>query len=1015
MTPPLISPEEVYLSPLATATLVGRKSELARIADALGDSPRRYVIYITGQGGIGKTRLLQHILQNPPEGLAFRVATRPVDMYHTINHTIEGLLQSIQEAVSPDGSGFGRYREERERWRRAPREEIAARQEHRERMVQAFLKDWDDMAQTTRVLIALDTMERLFLQDDPVARRLGISVGAPLVYGWLLEEFLPHLQNTVIILAGRPVPFSVEDSLKAVGEFLSISLSGLTLEETLEYFQALIPLLQKSPEPRDQRAAEILSRWDNEIRQMFFYGLRDDGTVRPIFLALAIDYLTISGRPFPLGRSLSELQNLSREQRADLQNALLRGVEEAIRTALHPTERIVEALGWLHRGADEALLGQITGLSGSALVAACDRVRRLSFVKIRPADQRLFLHDEMYALLRDPREGIPDTVFRPVQKHYKTLINQIKENILQLYRAQPGFPPTDQMALEANRLQETIVEDLHYKLHRNPREGFDQYFVYAEEALAVGDETLDMQLRAELMDFLREQDPLGEAEAIGNLSLADIQADAAVRWVKRQIVAGRYDQALSLVHKLRSVEQGLVAASGVLTQAELDIAEATVHLYQGNLQEAERRLSEARQRLEGLAISEEVRIRRNAILGRLYNHWGYLRRVQGQFIAAEEMYWKALPYWRAVNMEAEQANTLTNLAFVLALRGEFDAARRHAQDALALRRGLGLASAVALSLNTLAQIEIYAGEHWAAEEWARQALAVAQKVGFLRGEGLASLSLAACYRYLSEPPCPAASRKDWLEKSLQCSHRAREIFSQHPLEPERLGTAYYEEAIAHREFCRPPLIEGVNVKEHARLSEASFRQAMKISEEYGLWALYLDAAMGLAWLYHYTGADKKLRSHQANLEKLIQKRFAHYRVIPNAPPVIRDDTILAVFSQMARLHILRGVRALDHFDPAQESQQEPPYPSLRQAAREFALALEYNTLVAENFRDLRRALNLIHERLKGLNIPELRAFYDAVASMADEFPWKSRKEEWRFWKELVKHFGPYDELRQLAL
>lgn len=1011
MIPFTISPEEVYLSPLATATLVGRKKELASVEEALRDHPHRYVIYITGPGGIGKTRLLQHILQNPPEGLSLRAATRPVDMYHTINHTVEGLLQSLQDVMSPSGEGFERYLEEREKWRRVP-EESTERQRQKEQMIEAFIRDWNEMAQQTRVLFGLDTVERLFLRDDPVARELGIPIGAAMVYGWLLKDFLPNLQNTVIILAGRPVP--VEEELKNIGNFIPISLSGFTEEETLEYFQVLLPFLRSSPEARDRLAADRLSQWDNDLRRMCFYGLRDDGTVRPVFLALAIEYLAISGQPFPLGRSLEEVKGLSKEEREKLQGSLLKGVEEAIRMALHPTEKVVEALSWLHRGADEALLGQITGLGGDVLKEACERVRRLSFVKIRPADQRLFLHDEMYALLRDPRGTIPEAVFKPLREYYEALIDQIKANILSLYEVQSGLPPSDQIALETARLREALVEYLYYRLRRSPREGFDQYFVYAEEALAMGDGTLDAQLQVELMEFLREQAPQGHTDRVQNLSLAEVRADAAVRWVKRQIVAGEYDKAKLLVERLRGEARYLIADGGPLTQAELDIAEAAIHFYQGNLIEAEHRLYEAQQRLGALEVSSETRIRHSAILGRLYNHWGYLRRVQGQFIAAAEMYWKALPHWRAVKMEAEQANTLTNLAFVLALRGEFDPACRHANDALKLRQGLGLAGAVSLALNTRAQIEIYAGDYRAAEEWAHRALAVAREVDFHRGEGLAALSLAACYRYMSEPPCPAATRKSRLEKSLEYSHQAKEIFSQRLLEPERLGTAYYEEAIAHREFCRPPLIEGVDIEQHARQSESSFRQAMEISEKHKLWVLYLDAAMGLAWLYHYTGADEKLRLHQAKVEQLIQEQFAQYQITPETSPIIQENTILAVFSQMARLHILKGVRALDRFAPTQESQLHPPYPSLRQAAREFALALEYDALVAENFRDLRRALNLIHNRLKVLNVSELRTFYDAVAGMADEFPWKARKEDWRLWKELVKHFGPYEELHQLA-
>lgn len=1007
MIPYPATSEEVYLSPLATATLVGRRKELASIEEALRDQPHRWIVYITGEGGIGKTRLLQHILQNPPSGVTLLVARRPVDMYHTVNHTVEGLLQSLQETLTSDGQ-FERYLEERAKWRRIPIEEVAKRQAQRGRMIEAFLEDWNELARKTRILIGLDTVERLFLQD-PVAQRLGIPTETALVYDWLLKEFLPRIQNTVVILAGRPVPMP-GNGLKGVEKFLPVSLSGLTEEETLEYFQAVISLLQESIAPRDRMVAERLSLWDDELRRMVFYSLRDDGTVRPIFLALAIDYLAIAGEPFPMGRSLKEVQALTLSERRDRQAMLLKGIEERIRTDLHPTERVVEALGWLHRGAVPDLLRRITELSEEELNSACERAQYLSFVKTRPTDERLFLHDEMYALLHDPRGAIPEKIFRAVRGYYGERIDQIKEEIQNL---QSQDQPIERIASEAARLRETLVEDLHYWLHRNPRDGFDRYFIYAEGALAVGDPTLDMQLRAELLDFWREHDPGGKADKIGNLPRSLVWADAAIRWTKRRIGAGEYDEALSLIQRLRGNDRDLLQADDPLIPVELDLAEATVHLYQGKLDQAKELLSQIEQTLEKIQDSPGIAVRLKAAWARLYNHWGYLRRVQGQFIAAADAYWKALPYWRAANMEAEQANTLTNLAFVLALRGRFDAARRQAIDALYLRRRLGLVGAIALTLNTLAQINLYAGEYREAENWAKQALAVAQQAGFRRGEGLAHLSLASTYRYMSEPPCPPALRKEYLETSLEHSRQAQGIFKQ-VSEPERLGQAYYEEGIAHREFCRPPLIQGIDVEEHARKTEKSFRKAMKIAFQHGFWALYLDAGMGLAWFYYYQKNEDALDRHLNYIEQFIQKRFLSYQITPAARPEVKDDSILDVFAQMARLHVLRGVRLMDGFDPARERGKTPPYPSLRGATREFALALEYNTLVAEEFRDLRRALNLIHERLKVLNVSELKAVYETVAEMATQFPWKPQKEQWRLWRELEDHFGPYDGLQRVA-
>jgi len=116
-------------------------------------------------------------------------------------------------------------------------------------------------------------------------------------------------------------------------------------------------------------------------------------------------------------------------------------------------------------------------------------------------------------------------------------------------------------------------------------------------------------------------------------------------------------------------------------------------------------------------------------------------------------------------------------------------------------------------------------------------------------------------------------------------------------------------------------------------------------------------------------------------------------------PKVQNDTLLGIFAQMARMHVLKGVQAMEAFE---RSAKKPPYEDLRTAAREFALALEYDHLIADDFRDLRRAMNLIYEHLKGLNAREMGAFYKAVEETAKDFKWK----RCHFLGELEDHFGP---------
>ena len=1007
MTPIAIaSQEEQYLSPLATAELVGRKKEIDQVLNTIRAGGRS-VIYVTGVGGIGKTRLLQHILKTLSEQPNLRVAARPVDMYHTVNHTVEGLIQAFQEVLAPDGKGFEHYREEREKLYRITWEERARWQEQRNNVIGAFLEDLNRISQATPVVLALDTVERLFLQEDPVASRLEIHTARALVYDWLLKDFLPNAEHTAVLLAGRPVPIPVEQELAKAGTFCSIVLSGLTEEETLEYFEKLVPTLRASGNPRDHFVAERIQQWDETFRRMLFHSLKDDGTIRPILLALAIDHLAISGEPFRVAQSLTEAKQLSPEKRQRNQRELLQRVQTLIHQSLHPLGGFIEVMGWLRKGADADLLATLLETEKAKAIEACERAREISFVKTRPADQRLFLHDEMYALLRDPREAVPSGIFRSLKAYYSQRLDRIREEIAGIYKsAEPNLPDFGEIYGPSTRLRDTLAENLHYTLRYNAQEGFQEYLRLAEESLSIGDEMLDIQLRAELLDFWRERDPQDGEASVDGIRRADFLADASVRWVKRLIAAGQYEEALKVTRRLREDARDLIEQGGEIAATELDLAEALLMTYLGNLQKAEQLLSRVKAKVEALPLSEAT-IRWNILRGQLYNTLGYLRRVQGQFVAAAEMYWRALPYWRGLNMETEQANTLTNLAFVLMLRGAFTAARMHAQDALGLRKKHGLPARVALTLNTLAGIEIYAGEYREAETYALQALAIAQQTQFPRGEGLAHLSLAACYRFMSEPPCPDHERVHLLQKSLEHSQRAFEIFSQEPKEPERLVAALYEKGITHREFCRFPSSD-IDLQMHRAEAEEALRQSMEMARENGFWVQCLDAAMGLAWMYYYT-REPTLDQYLQTIEQEVQQQFSSYLITQDSFPQVREDTILGIFAQLARMHVLKGVLAMDAFE---RSVKESPYPDLRAAAQEFALALEYNKLIAEDFRDMRRALHLIHERLKGLNARELKAVYDAVSGMAEMY--RKGREQWYFWHQLQTLFGPYDVLSTLA-
>ena len=1016
-------PGETYTSVRATPELVGREKELEQIEEAIRDTENSYIVYVTGQGGIGKTRLVKHVLEHPPDDVSLVVASDLIDLYHTSTHTVEGLIDTVQRALSPDGKGFECYQEEREKlsaYTIRPPDKVEKLRQQREAMINAFQTSFNGLAEQHRIVLALDTAEKLFLQEDLAAQRLGLIKERSAIIDWLISDFLPHTHNTVALLAGRPGPGNLKQDLAQIQDhqFLSINLPGLTEDEALGYFEAVIKSAVDSSDPKNVHSVEAIQELSTKDRRVIFHCLCDEGdlpTIRPILLALTIDYMVVAGQPLSaLTQPLESAKALSAKQRRALREKLGSELIQTIHEYRRPADELIIALGWLRKGADSDILSRITGLDPKDIKPALNDIRDLSFVKIRPADNRTFLHDEMYDMIQQytldrVSDAERERVFKTLQTYYNERIEQARKKIADLYQplTVSSLPDPAQVAAARACLQDALVEDLHYRLRWDTAIGFQVYFHYAEEAIAAADESLDVQLRAELLSFLSEHDPSGQSEEIDNLRRVDVVADAAVRWVKRLINDGRYDRALKAVTSLHTDAKDLIEGGGELAKAELHSWEALALLYSGHsgaYEKAQQLLEQAKKRLKEMRVEPVQTYRWSAILARTHNNLGYLRRVLGQFKNAAKAYRSALDLWGYVEIEADRANTFNNLAFALALIGEFDEAEESAEKALHIRERLGPRAPKALTYNTLAEIQTYAGRYKEAEKYVGKALSISQRLQFRRGEGLALLASAAIHRFQSESSdMPTRERKRLLRKALSESDSALTIFSKQVKEPERKARAYYESGVTCRELSR--VSESDEEKEkYTHDAEGNLKDARYLARENKLWWAYMDASMGLAWMYYYDRATEKLEEILHELDEDSQQRFADYVITSGKVPVEKDTLI---FGQFARLHVLRGMQKMDGFE---QSDMQPPYSHLCEAAQEFTLALEYNGLVSKSHQGYQRSMHNIRKRLKVLDShnDQQKVFYDAVDEVANKKLGCSG-EECHLWHELRND----DELKNI--
>jgi hypothetical protein len=208
---------------------------------------------------------------------------------------------------------------------------------------------------------------------------------------------------------------------------------------------------------------------------------------------------------------------------------------------------------------------------------------------------------------------------------------------------------------------------------------------------------------------------------------------------------------------------------------------------------------------------------------------------------------------------------------------------------------------------------------------------------------------------------------------------------------------------------------GKKREEYAGNAGSDLEKARDMALENKLWWAYMDASMGLAWMYYYAGATKELGDVLRNLEQAFQQHFADYLITSGKVPVEKDTLI---FGQFARLYVLRGMQAMDRFE---QSDVQPPYSHLREAAREFTLALEYNGLVGASHQGYQRSMHNIRSRLKVLAdaYDQQKAFYDAIDKVANEELGRPG-EECHLWRELWDDdelkdvFEPYQVLIRLV-
>lgn len=196
---------------------VGREDAFQAFKDVL-KAPEQRVLFYRGDGGIGKTKLLEEIIRRYKDCSDLMVAPKIIDMAITQYHRISGVREEIIELLG--GKLFTAYKEKQKRFlqERDKLEEErvveSALRCLREAADEQFIEDCKKACPKRTAVFLFDTFERVQQED---------------VGYYILHDLPQALPNFVFVIAGRK-PCPIHDLVK------TFELGGLSRKDAQDFF-----------------------------------------------------------------------------------------------------------------------------------------------------------------------------------------------------------------------------------------------------------------------------------------------------------------------------------------------------------------------------------------------------------------------------------------------------------------------------------------------------------------------------------------------------------------------------------------------------------------------------------------------------------------------------------------------------------------------------------------------------------------------------------------------------------
>ena len=641
---------------------IGRDDELSQIKDLMDDWEKPHLLFVQGDGGIGKTRLLQEtysrfaqpsdsrLLFTPIFDFDDRKLQLPKNLEFEISQklgrdVVKSYLNSLQDLRKMETGEFSQ----------------SAIDNQKKQVRLAFLDSCQQVALNQRIVLLFDTVDA-FDNEKKWAE----------IWDFLKELYL-KTANLFLVFAGR----NVEELWKSVqGSLLKnvhlINLASLGEDESQEYLQQRQNQLHISLEPELGKKILILSQG------------------RPILMDLATHWLAHE-RPdkWLVDSSVEELLLLSEQEKKDFEKNLVLQISQ-VRTQL---DRLILLLSRVYP-LDVNAISELLKISIERSHALLDEANKYVFVKILPQG-RIALHDEMRRMVHqyvwdeiDPTKERRKRDSKWAAKYLANNIREVSERIEQLESLEKTAKETDdaQAELSAFVERESLEHELwdmkeqrlYHVMYSDAQQGLDVFMKLFDEATLA----YEFSSRDELLDLVDKYLDKFSPEQ---------KNEIGIRRVKYFLDKGDYLQAKKLT-------QEILQRENITIEQKIDML-----IQLGNL---DIRLGELDNSI--VTFEEAVQLSKthdlDHWLARALNALGWAYRNQGNYKKALSNYLEAYFLSYHLGDHKRTAWLLNNMGYLNAFRGNRQKALDNCWSALEIWGEIDFGRGIGATHSTLGEI-----------------------------------------------------------------------------------------------------------------------------------------------------------------------------------------------------------------------------------------------------------------------------------------------------------------------